>query len=67
MFRWADFYLVYKRRNVSLESSGDAAYKAARVKEVLGTEMTLRPAASGLEFDSEKVSDLSENTIFNDA
>ena len=40
------------------ETAGDAAHQSARIEQMLRAEMPLRPSAAGLEFDSQKISDL---------
>jgi hypothetical protein len=56
---------VCSGRDGSYSAICGARKKAARVKEVLRTELPERPTESGFELDSEKIPDFAENTVTN--
>ena len=59
-----DSVLVHQRpRNLRLQLAGGASHQSARVQQMLRAEVTLRPAAAGLELDPQKVSNLAKHAV----
>src|SRR5258708_5817786 len=50
-------------RSIGPQAVGGPGHQAARVQQMLGTIMPLGPAAPGLKFDSEKVTDFAKYTV----